>query len=66
MNAKQYRAALDKLNLSQLGLGELFKVGPRTSRRWALDEGRIPFTAAALLQLLLKKKIKLEDIQKIE
>lgn len=66
MNAKQYRAALDKLGLSQLRAGELFRVGARTSRRWALDEARIPGPVAILLSLLLKKRVKLEDIEALE
>ena len=60
MNSKQYRAALDKLGLTQLAAGELFLVGSRTSRRWALDEARVPGPVAILLRLLLKKRIKLE------
>ena len=63
MTAKQYRAALDKIGLTQLAVGELFSVGARTSRRWALDEARIPGPVAILLRLLLKKRIKLEDIE---
>lgn len=60
MTSDQYRDALQKLNLTQVAAGELFQVGPRTSRRWALDEARIPATVAMLLQLMLKKRLKLE------
>lgn len=63
MTSKQYRDALDQLDLSQLAVGKLFGVGARTSRRWALDEARIPGPAAILLRLLLKKRIKLRDIE---
>jgi hypothetical protein len=66
MNAQQYRDALDKLGLSQLRAGELFRVGARTSRRWALDEARIPHPVAILLRLLVKKRIKLKDIEALE
>jgi hypothetical protein len=65
MTHKEYRAALDKLGLSQLAAGELFCVGPRTSRRWALKEARIPAAVAILLRLLLKKKITLEDVREV-
>ena len=63
MNSKQYREALDKLKMTQLAAAQLFDIGPRTSRRWALDEARIPTPVAILLRLLLKKRIKLEDIE---
>jgi hypothetical protein len=66
MNSKQYRDALDRLDLSQVAAGELFKVGSRTSRRWALDEARIPGPVAILLRLLLKKRIKVGDIEALE
>lgn len=66
MTAKQFQRALDALGMSQLYAGRLFKVGSRTARRWALDEARIPTAVAMLLHLLLKKKIKLEDIEAIK
>lgn len=65
MSSQQYRDALEKLGLTQVGAGELLRVGPRTSRRWALDEARVPGPVAILLRLLLKKRIKLEDIEKV-
>jgi hypothetical protein len=60
MTSDEYRAALDKLGISQLAAGRLFAVGARTSRRWALDEARIPAAVAMLLRLMLKKRLKLE------
>ena len=61
MTTREYRAALDKLGISQLALGRALGIASRTSRRWALDEARIPMPVAMLLRLMLKKKIKLED-----
>ena len=60
MTAKQYQDALDKLNLSQLAAGRLFAVGSRTSRRWALDEARVPAAVAMLLRLMVDKRLKVE------
>jgi hypothetical protein len=60
MNAQQYRDALAKLNLTQVAAGELFGVGARTSRRWALDEARVPTPVAILLELMIKKRLRLE------
>lgn len=60
MNAKQYRDALAKLDLSQATAGEIFGVGARTSRRWALNEARIPPLVGMVLELMLSKKLKVE------
>jgi len=60
MDHKQYRKALDALEMSQVAAGELFEVGSRTSRRWALGEARIPKAVAMWLELLVKKQLKLE------
>jgi len=66
MTADQYRAALKKLGLTQLAAGDLFRVGPRTSRRWALDEARVPDAVAMLLALMLKKRIKPEELARLK
>jgi len=63
MNAQQYRKALERLGLTQVAAGQLLDVGPRTSRRYALDEAKIPMPVTILLRLLLKKRIRLEDIE---
>lgn len=60
MEADEYRRALEKLDITQNAAGDLFEVGARTSRRWALGETRIPKAVALLLRLMLKKRIKLE------
>jgi hypothetical protein len=60
MTAEEYRKALDRLEMTQGAAGELFGVGIRSSRRWALGEARIPGPVALLLNLMLKKKLKLE------
>jgi len=59
MTAKEYRAILGQLNISQMEAGRLFQVGARTSRRWALDEVRIPTTVAMLLRLMADKELSL-------
>ena len=60
MDADEYRNALDKLKMSQEAAGEMFGVGSRTARRWALDEARIPRAVAMVLSLMVKKKLKIE------
>lgn len=63
MTANQYRAALAKLELSQVGAARLFGVNDVTSRRWA--KSGVTGTVAILLRLLLAKKITVEDIEAV-
>jgi hypothetical protein len=60
MDKDAYRKALAKLDLTQAAAGEMFGVGPRTSRRWALGEARVPPLVAMLLELMISKKVMLE------
>jgi hypothetical protein len=62
VTANQYRAALDKLELTQVGAAQLFGVGDRTSRRWAEDG--VDGTAAILLRLMVEGKISVADVQR--
>lgn len=61
VTANQYRAALDRLGLSQIGAAKLFGVGDRTSRRWA--EHGVTGTAEILLRLLQLGIVKIGDIE---
>lgn len=63
MTAGQFRAALVRLGLSQLGAARLFDADGRTARRWALGERSIPPTVVILLRLLMAKKITAKDIE---
>lgn len=63
MTANQYRAALDKLGLSQVGAARLFGVEDTTSRRWA--RFGVFGTTEILLKLLLAGKITAKDIDKV-
>jgi hypothetical protein len=63
MTANQFRAALTRLDLSQVGAARLVGADPRTGRRWALAERPIPDCVAILLRLLLAKKITIADIE---
>jgi hypothetical protein len=59
MNYKQYRKALEQLELSQVAAGVMFDVGPRTARRWALGEARIPAAVSMLLKLMVDRRLEL-------
>ena len=63
MTAKQFRDALDRLKLSQLGAARLFNANGRTVRRWAIGERSIPTPVAIMLRLMLAGKITNEDIE---
>lgn len=63
MTANQYRAAIGRLDLSQVGAARLVGADPRTGRRWALGEVRIPECVAILLRLLVAKKITIADVE---
>lgn len=61
MTANQFRAALARLELSQLGAARLFRVGERTARRWA--ESGVNGPPAVLIRLLVAGKIIPKDIE---
>lgn len=62
MTSNQYRAALAKLDLTQVGAARLFGVNEATSRRWAA--GGVNGTVVILLRMLLANKITIKDIKK--
>jgi hypothetical protein len=63
MTSNQFRAALERLGLSQVGAAALVGADPRTGRRWALGERDVPECVAILLRLLVAGKITVEDIE---
>lgn len=63
MTPNQFRAALDRLDLSQAGAASLVGADPRTGRRWALGERTVPECVAILLRLLMAGKITIADIE---
>ncbi len=65
MTPNQFRAALDRLKLSQLGAARLVGADPRTARRWALGERDVPECVAILLRLLVGGKITVADVDAV-
>jgi transcriptional regulator with XRE-family HTH domain len=63
VTANQFRTALDRLGLSQLGAARLFNANDRTVRRWAIGERGVPPTVAILLKLMIAGKVTAEDIE---
>jgi len=66
MSPHQYRAALAKLDISQVKAAHLLGVDPRTSRAWALDQARIPASVAIVLRLMVKGRITVEDVEQVK
>jgi DNA-binding transcriptional regulator YiaG len=61
VTANQYRAALAKLELSQVRAARVLGVNEATSRRWA--RFGVTGTAEILLRLLADGIIKIQDIE---
>jgi hypothetical protein len=64
MTANQFRSALDRLGLTQVGAAKLFGVNDTTVRRWARHG--VEGTAVILLRLMVAGKITAEDIERAQ
>jgi DNA-binding transcriptional regulator YiaG len=63
MTPKQYAEAIERLGLSQRGAGKFLGVDERTSRKWIAGDARIPEAAAKLLRLMIRLKLKPEEVR---
>jgi DNA-binding transcriptional regulator YiaG len=62
MTANQFRAALKRLNLTQVAAAKLFDVNATTVRRWISGAMPVPGLVGILLNLVIEGKIKTKDI----
>lgn len=62
MTPKQYADAIERLSLSQRGAAAFLGIDERQSRRWIAGDARIPESVAKLLRLMIRLKIKPEDV----
>lgn len=62
MTANQYRAAIEKLGLTQNGAAAFLGVSERTGRRFALGEVAVPSSVAMLLRLMIRLKLTTKDV----
>jgi len=53
MTPDEYRAAIERLGLSQIAAARLLGVDERTSRRWACGEREVPPPAQRFLRYLI-------------
>lgn len=63
MTPKQYRQALEKLGLSIIGAAPVFGISKRQAQRFAGGEVEIPKLVCTVLNLALKGRITMEDLQ---
>jgi hypothetical protein len=63
MTANQYRKAIEDLEMSQARAAEFLGVSLRTSQGYALGEYPVPEGFAKLLRLMVRLKLKPEDVR---
>ncbi len=63
MTPHQFRTVITKVGLSQVQAAHVLGVTPRTARRWALGEVKVPSPAAKLLRLMQAGKILEKDVR---
>jgi hypothetical protein len=62
MSAAQYRAAIERLGFTQVGIAPFLGISRRQAQRYALGERKIPEAVAKLLRLMLKLNLTPEDV----
>jgi hypothetical protein len=61
MSATEFSKALEKLGLSVYASGKVIGLSLRQSQRLAADESPVPRPVAKLINLMLKRKITVEE-----
>ncbi len=65
MTPLQFRTMITKLGLSQVQAAHVLGVTPRTARRWALGEVKVPPPAAKLLRLMQEGAISTKQVKEV-
>jgi DNA-binding transcriptional regulator YiaG len=63
MTPLQFRTVITKIGLSQVQAAHTLGVTPRTARRWALGEVKVPPPAAKLLRLMQAGKVQIKSVR---
>lgn len=63
MTPAQYKAAIERLSLSQRAAGAFLGVDERTSRRWIAGDAAVPESVAKLLRLMIRLKLSTDDVR---
>lgn len=61
MSYDTYREAIEKLGLTQEGAGEVVGLSPRQAQRVVGGHSKVPRAVAKLINLIIKRKITVED-----
>ena len=64
-SGKEFKRAIERLNVYQLGAGRLLGVDGRTIRTWIADDSRILNAVAILIRLAIAGQITLQDIEAV-
>jgi transcriptional regulator with XRE-family HTH domain len=64
MTANQLKAAMAKLDLTQIALANLLEQSDRNVRRWMKGQWPIPVTVAMLLYLMLDTQTAPDDLRR--
>lgn len=65
MTKEEYRSALDKLSLTQEGVGDLLKISVRNARRYASGETEVPGAVEMHVRLWLERPEILDVVRRI-
>jgi hypothetical protein len=65
MTGDEYRDAIEKLNLSQVGAADFLGVDDTTSRRWIADKHPMPRATELLLRAMVHYKLTPSRVAKL-
>jgi hypothetical protein len=66
MTGDEYREAIEKLKLTQVGAAEFLGVDDTTSRRWIADKHPIPDATVMLLRAMVRYKLTPSRVAKLK
>jgi hypothetical protein len=64
MSGQEFWTKLQKLGFTQVGFAAMLKLAPQTVRSWIGEKYPVPMWAAKLVNLMLKAKLTIEDLEK--
>jgi DNA-binding transcriptional regulator YiaG len=64
MDANEFRAAYETLELTQNEVARMFCIEQRTVRRWASDQQDVPNSVAVFLRYMVHEEVQPEDVMK--
>jgi hypothetical protein len=65
MTSEEYKKAVTRVGLSQIGAGRFFGVDERTGQRWGAGESTPPASIAKLLRLMMHLKLSAAELDEV-